>query len=73
MENNAIITRLRGFIEAEMRNYSMDIAGITPVYVYRMWGGNFAIEDIERGLKESRMVVDKKILDELSKLVLCNT
>ena len=61
MENNAIITRLCGFIEAEMRNCSMDIAGITPVYVYRMWGGNFAIEDHCCPLKIVDMVKNLKI------------
>ena len=25
----------------------MDIGGITPEYVYRMWGGSVAIEEIE--------------------------
>ena len=25
---------------------------VTPQYVYRMWGGTVALEDIEAGLKE---------------------
>ena len=46
--------RLREFIESEMRSCSMDIGGITPEYVYRMWGGRFSMEDIENGLTELR-------------------
>lgn len=49
-----VITRLKGFIENEMRSCSMDIGGITPEYVYRMWGGKFSMEDIENGLRELR-------------------
>lgn len=46
-----IISRLREFIENEGRSCSMDIAGITPEYVYRMWGGTVPLEEIEAGLK----------------------
>jgi hypothetical protein len=27
----------------------MDIGGITPLYVYRMWGGEISLEEIEEG------------------------
>ena len=47
-----IISRLREFIEIEGRSCSMDLAGITPEYVYRMWGGSVAIEAIESALAE---------------------
>lgn len=30
-----------------MRSCSMDIGGITPLYVYRMWGGSVALEEIK--------------------------
>lgn len=46
-----IISRLREFIEIEGRSCSMDLAGITPEYVYRMWGGKVPLEEIEAGLK----------------------
>lgn len=36
----------------EMRSCSMDIGGITPVYVQRAWGGRVAIEDIEAAFEE---------------------
>ena len=28
----------------------MDLAGITPEYVQRMWGGNVSLADIEKAL-----------------------
>ena len=49
-----LIDRLKQFVESEMRSCSMDIGGITPLYVYRMWGGSVAIDEIETGLKELR-------------------
>ena len=46
------ITLLQEFLENEARSCSMDYGGVTPLYVYRMWGGTVALEDIEAGLKE---------------------
>jgi len=46
--------RLRGFIENEVRSGSMDFGCITPLYIYRMWGGAIPMEDIENGLIELR-------------------
>lgn len=46
------ITHLQEFLENEARSCSMDYGGVTPLYVYRMWGGTVAFEDIEAGLKE---------------------
>ena len=47
-----IISRLREFIENEARSCSMDFGCVTPLYVYRMWGGAVSIEDIKSGLRE---------------------
>ena len=49
-----VVTRLREFIETEAHSGSMDFGCITPLYVYRMWGGTVSIEDIATGLKELR-------------------
>ncbi len=49
-----IVERLKDFMEQEARSCSMDIGGITPLYVYRMWGGLFSMDDIENGLTEIR-------------------
>ena len=47
-----VVTRLKDFIESEMRSCSMDVGGITPKYVQRAWGGRVAIEDIESAFEE---------------------
>ena len=43
MTDTTMINRLTQFVESEMRSCSMDFGGITPLYVYRMWGGSVAI------------------------------
>lgn len=52
MEN--VVTRLKEFIENEARSCSMDFGCITPQYVYRMWNGRVALEDIEAAMAEIR-------------------
>ena len=47
-----VVSRLQEFIEHEMRSCSMDIGGITPLYVYRMWGGRVALDKIKRAMAE---------------------
>lgn len=49
-----IISRLRDFLEHEARSCSMDPGCVTPEYVYRMWGGTVALEEIEKGLQYLR-------------------
>lgn len=51
---NSIVERLQDFMVQEVKSCSMDFGGITPLYVYRMWGGAVAIEEIATGLKELR-------------------
>ncbi len=46
-----IVERLHEFIANEARSCSMDIGGITPEYVYRMWGGAVPLNEIEKALK----------------------
>lgn len=48
--NDNLISRLKVFLENEARSCSMDIGGITPLYVYRMWNGTVSLEEIEAGL-----------------------
>ena len=50
----SLIDRLREFIEMEARSGSMDPGCITPLYIYRMWGGSVSMEEIEAGLQELR-------------------
>lgn len=47
-----IVSRLKEFLDNEAKSCSMDFGCITPLYVYRMWGGTVALADIEIGLKE---------------------
>lgn len=54
MTDTTMIDRLKQFVESEMRSCSMDIGGITPLYVYRMWGGSVAIEDIATAVEDVR-------------------
>ena len=54
MADTTMIDRLTQFVESEMRSCSMDIGGITPLYVYRMWGGAVAIEDIATAMEDIR-------------------
>ena len=56
MTDTTMINRLKQFVESEMRSCSMDIGGITPLYVYRMWGGSVAIDEIATGLTELRII-----------------
>lgn len=47
-----LVIRLTDFMDEEARSCSMDFGCETPEYVYRMWEGSVALEDIEAGLKE---------------------
>ncbi len=54
MIEGTLIDRLKEFMECEGRSCSFDPELITPEYVFRMWGGAVAIEEIATGLKELR-------------------
>ncbi len=55
MTETSLKGRLQSFIESEGKSCSFDPELITPLYVYRMWGGKFSMEDIENGLMELRI------------------
>lgn len=57
MTDTALIDRLRNFIEDEARSCSMDFGCITPLYIYRMWGGVVALRDIERAMSEMKKMM----------------
>ena len=50
----SLVDRLRELIEDEARACSMDYGCITPLYVYRSWGGTVDIDEIATGLMELR-------------------
>ena len=49
-----IVLRLKEFMENEARSCSMDFGCVSPEYVYRMWGGCVAIEEIANAMEEVR-------------------
>ncbi len=53
----SVVERLQEFIEYEARSCSMDFGCVTPLYVYRMWGGAVAIEDIATAMEEVRRMM----------------
>ena len=52
--NASIVDKIREFMENEARSGSMDFGCVTPQYVYRMFGGQIPMADIEKGLVEIR-------------------
>ena len=50
-----IVDRLKEFMENEARSCSMDFGCVTPEYVYRMWGGSVALEEIATAMEEVRI------------------
>ena len=55
---NDLVFRLEQFIEYEMRSCSMDYGCITPLYIYRMWGGTVELEDIKTAFQVVRTQYD---------------
>ena len=49
--------RLLEFINNEARSGSMDFGCVTPLYVYRMWGGNVALNEIEAAMPEVKKLL----------------
>ena len=45
-----VINRLKAFIEEETWFCSMDFGCITPLYVYRMLGGQYSMKEIQDAL-----------------------
>jgi hypothetical protein len=45
-----IRSKLKEFMENEARSCSMDFGCVTPLYVYRMWGGAVPLSEIEEAL-----------------------
>lgn len=48
--NAETVISLKEFVENEMRSCSMDFGCVSPEYVFRIWGGTVALEDIKAGL-----------------------
>ncbi len=55
MTMDDIVLRIRDLIENEARSCSMDFGCITPLYVYRMLGGEVSLEKIEQVMSNIKM------------------
>lgn len=54
MSDATLYNRLKDFIECEGRSCSFDPELITPLYVYRMFGGRVSLEEIAVALHKSK-------------------
>lgn len=52
MTDSSLEERLQSFMECEGKSCSFGSELITPEYVYRLWGGSVAIDEIATGLTE---------------------
>ena len=52
--NKDLVSRLKEFMENEARSCSMDFGCITPLYIYRMLGGQYPLEEIVKAMLEIR-------------------
>ena len=55
--NTELITRLRQFMDDEAISCSMDYGCMTPLYIYRMWGGQVSLDEITDALKEAKRLI----------------
>lgn len=49
---NELSIRFQEFMETEARFCSMDFGCVTPLYAYRIFGGQYSRDGIEGGLTE---------------------
>ena len=52
-----IVSRLKEFLDNEAKSCSMDSGCVTPLYVYRMWGGSASLEEIKEAMSEVRRMM----------------
>ena len=52
-----IIDKLRRFLDNEARSCSMDFGCVAPLYVYRMWGGQVPLNEIEAAMADVRSLI----------------
>ena len=45
-----VVSRLKEFLENEARSGFMDFGCVTPLYVYRMWGGTMSMDEIAKAI-----------------------
>ena len=50
--NENIVARLKQWMEDEGISSPTEYGANTPMYIYRMWGGEVPLKEIEKGLGE---------------------
>lgn len=53
--NIDIVERLKELMDNEARSCSMDYGCISPLYVYRMWGGSVPLEEIKAAFDDVKL------------------
>lgn len=48
------VNRIKRFVEYEARACSMDFGCVTAKYVYRVWGGSVALDEVAQELSKLR-------------------
>ncbi len=51
-KTHSLVERIRQFMEEEARSCSMDFGCVTPLYVYRIWGGLVSLYEISIAMDE---------------------
>ena len=46
--NMDLVARIKAFMEDEARSCSMDFGCVAPEYVFRSWGGQVPLDEIEQ-------------------------
>lgn len=54
---NDIVSKLLEFLENEARSCSMDYGCVTPAYVFRMWGGQVPLNEIDKVLSDIQRMI----------------
>lgn len=49
--------RVKEFMENEARSCSMDFGCVTPLYVYRMWGGTVTITVTLKAIEQAMNII----------------
>ena len=52
-----IVNKIKELLENEARSCSMDFGCVTPEYVYRMWGGQVPLNEIEAAMADVRSLM----------------
>ena len=46
-----LVSKVQEFLANEAKSCSMDFGCVTPLYIYRMWGGTVELKDISNALQ----------------------